>query len=176
MISPVSFGAGPSTAPARPSPEEVAKRLEGAVKSARTSVGISESRVRISPEGAQRAQADAKAQVQQRQQQHGDAVATVTPPPSAPPANPAPQAAAPAGKQAAPAELVVATNLAFDAADGNRDGTVTISEQQRFEVRTVRLSGLQPSDGRPGPAGSGPIRAYLDVDATTAGSRAPRPG
>ena len=61
-------------------------------------------------------------------------------------------------------------DLAFAAADGNRDGTVTISEQETYEVRTVRINIQQPADGRPGPAGSGPIRAYLDVNATIAGS------
>ena len=170
MISPVSFGAGPSTAPARPTPEEVAQRLEGAVKSARLSAGIGESRVRISPEGALRAQADAQAPVQQGQHQKDKAVASATPPPPAPApaANAAPQSAASPGRSTVAAELSAATNLAFDAADRNRDGTVTVSEQQTFEFRTVRISAPQPSDGRPGPAGSGPIRAYLEVDATIA--------
>lgn len=173
MISPVSFGAGPSTAPARPTPEEVAQRLERALKSARLSAGIGDSRVRISPEGALRAQADAQTPVQQRQPQQDEAVASATPPPPAPApapaANAAPQSAASPGRSTVAAELSAATNLAFDAADRNRDGTVTVSEQQTFEFRTVRISAPQPSDGRPGPAGSGPIRAYLEVDATIAG-------
>ena len=131
MILPVTFGAGPSTAPARPHPEEVAQRLEGMGKTERAAAGSGESRVHISPAGAQRAQADA-------------------------------QTSQPAAQSA--------LDLAFAAADSNRDGTVTISEQKTYEVRTVRINIRQPADGRPGPAGSGPIRAYLDVDATIAGS------
>ena len=77
----------------------------------------------------------------------------------------------PAGAAAArpPAPVESALDLAFAAADGNRDGTVTMSEQKTYEVRTVRINIVQPADGRPGPAGSGPIRAYRDVGATIAG-------
>ena len=180
MISPVTFGAGPSTAPARPSAEEIAKRFESTGRNARAAASVGETRVQISAEGAQRAQADAQADTQAGLQAQQSAAApderlaadAAIRQQAQRPA-PAPQGstgATPARRADAPAAAAVEStlDLAFAAADGNRDGTVTISEQQKFEVRTVRLSIEQPSDGRPGPAGSGPIRAYLDVNATLA--------
>ncbi len=163
MISPVSFGAGPSTAPARATPEEVAKRLEAAVKGARTSSDIGESRVRISPEGALRAQAEAQA-LQRQQDESASSAPPLTGATSAPPASPASNWSA-----SVATDLQAFNDLSFAAADSNQDGSVTVSEEQNFEVRTVRVNFRQPADGRPGPAGSGPIRAYRDVDATSAG-------
>lgn len=184
MISPVTFGAGPSTAPARPSAEEIAKRFESTGRNARAAASVGETRVQISAEGAQRAQADAQADALADTQAGLQAQQSAAAPDERLAADaairqqaqrpaPAPQGstgATPARRADAPAAAAVEStlDLAFAAADGNRDGTVTISEQQKFEVRTVRLSIEQPSDGRPGPAGSGPIRAYLDVNATLA--------
>ena len=144
MILPVTFGAGPAAAAPRPHPEEVAQRPEGMGRTERAAADVGESRVHISPAGAQRAQADA----------HSSQTASQ---PSS------------ALEVAMPATAQSALDLAFAAADSNRDGTVTISEQKTYEVRTVRINIQQPADGRPGPAGSGPIRAYLVVNATIAG-------
>ena len=155
MILPVTFGAGPSAAALRPHPEDAALRLENLGRAERAAAGSGESRVHISPAGAQRAQAEAQTSPPAPQPSGVPEAATSV----------ATTAATPAATPVAPQS---ALDLAFAAADGNRDGTVTISEQKTYEVRTVRINIQQPSDGRPGPAGSGPIRAYLDVGATIA--------
>jgi hypothetical protein len=150
MILPVTFGAGPSAAQARHHPEEAAQRPDSMGKPGSGAAVGGDSRVNISPAGAQLAQAEAK-------------TTAGAPVPQAPNAPNVAQAPTPAAAESA-------LDLAFAAADSNRDGTVTISEQQNYEVRTVRISIRQPADGRLGPAGSGPLRAYLEVGSTIAGS------
>ena len=179
MIHPVSLGAGASLAPLRPGQDDALKRLESAGKRPPTVSDIGAARVDISPAGVLQSRADVRARAQLPQpageeardgQPLGDtsgAAAAGSPPPAPAPA--ATNSTRAAGPAPAPSTAVNdATDLAFAAADGNQDGTVTISEQDRHDARTVGMNRLQPADGRPGPAGSGPIRAYLAVDATLA--------
>lgn len=142
MLSPISSAASTPASGQRPSPEEAFRRIDSTGKGYITEADLASAIVTISPEGKSLSQADAAAQAQdafRKMDANNDGKVTrtefVAAAQSRPPAGAAPPAggggARPGGGSASGSDA----SLAYELADSNRDGTVSLLEQQVYFVQ-----------------------------------------
>jgi len=166
MVSPLTSAASRPVLPPPPSPEEAFKQIDSTGKGYITESDLASAIVNISPKGKNLSQTEATAVAKdaiQKMDTNQDgkvtqseftAAATKSPaqggqPPGPPPGG-GPGGPPPGGPGGGKPASGSASNTSFDPADTNKDGTVTLVEQQAYAIKhpssSTSTSGLTADD------------------------------
>ncbi len=139
MVSPLSSAAGRPVLP--PSPEEVFKKIDSTGKGYITESDLASAIVNFSTEGKSLSQSEATAQAKdaiQKMDTNQDGKVTQSEFTAAAP-KPSAQGGPPPGGGGPPSgskpDSDNASSISFDLADTNKDGTVTLVEQQAYAIK-----------------------------------------
>jgi EF-hand domain pair len=166
MVSPLSSAASRPVLPPPPNPEQAFRQIDNTSKGYITESDLASAIVNISPEGKNLSQTEATAKAKdaiQKMDSNQDGKVTQSeftaaapkPPaqggqPSGPPPGGGPGGPPPGGPGGGKPASDSESSTSFDPADTNKDGTVTLVEQQAYTIKhpssSTSTSGLTASD------------------------------